>query len=557
MTRPWRVPGSTEVRELHDGRCGRTALARVHGESGGLVVVRYVPAGLLIHRRRAEAFQTDLERLAGIDVPEVVRLRRYVKAKGFAAAYSRSASAVGGALVSDAVEGVALSRVLEVHGRLRASAALVVFHRILRALAAASDRELVHGDLRPAKVLIDGAGAVTVSGFGLAALTAGAPEVRAPELWRGDGAATPAADVYAAACVFHMCLTGDLPFPVVQLFSLMARHTTAPVPMTAVPGPLRPLLADGLTKNPALRPGARTLASAVERVAVTELGPHWKTRGTAALRNLAAPLLEELPPPVSTPLADAERATPSPTRSTPPPRPQRWPRYQPQSRPQRGSQPQDQPRPLFRPQSEPLFRPQPQPRPQYQPPSQARSQLPPRSRARSQLPPRSRPPATPFVGRRRVLGRAKRVRGLVVAGVGAAAILYGVSQLFGGDGGRCGIMPQGRASSMASDPPSTAQGGVCPAAGGLSLSPSSGDIHTRITVSGSGVVANGKVEVTFYLDSMGSVPTDSRGCFRATFAIPDQEFYGSFPGSRFDVRVAEYSSGGDYHELSSSFLITC
>ncbi|MGI5143264.1 serine/threonine protein kinase [Streptomyces sp. CA-106110] len=520
------------MRELHDGRCGRTALARVHGESGGLVVVRYVPAGLLIHQRRAEAFQADVERLAGIDVPEVVRLRRYVKAKGVAAAYSRSVSAVGGALVSDAVEGVALSRVLEVHGRLRASAALVVFHRILRALAAASDRGLVHGDVRPAKVLIDGAGAVTVSGFGLAALTIGAPGVRAPELWRGAGAATPAADVYAAACVFHMCLTGDLPFPLVQLFSLMARHTTAPVPMTAVPGPLRPLIADGLTKNPELRPGARMLASAVERVAVTELGPHWKARGTAALRNLAAPLLEELPAPVPAPLADAERATPPPAQSTTPP-----------------------PVPLFRPDPRPLFRPQPQPRPQPGP------QHEPRSRPRPQLPPRPRPPAAPFVGRRRVLGRARLIFRLAVLGAGVAGILYGVSQLFGGDGGLFGLMPQGpassrpsdspstaqgRASSRPSDSPSTAQGGVCPAAGGLSLSPSSGDIHTRITVSGSGVVANGKVEVIFHTNPMGSVPTDSRGCFRATFPIPNQEFYGHFPGAQFDVHVTEYSSGDVY-----------
>ncbi|MDX2709905.1 hypothetical protein PV350_45025, partial [Streptomyces sp. PA03-6a] len=327
VTRPWQLPGSTEVRELHQGRCGRTVLARVDGEGGGLVVVRYVPARLLIHRQRGEAFRADVGRLAGIDVPEVVRLRRYVQAKGLVSAYSRSVGAVGGALVSDAVAGVALSRVLEAHGRLRAPAALVVFHRMLWALAAASGHGLVHGDLRPAKVLVGGAAAVSVSGFGLAALTEGAPGVRAPELWRGDGAATAAADVYAAACVFHTCLTGDLPFPAVQLFSVMAGHTTAPVPMTAIPGPLRPLLADGLTKNPALRPDAGRLAIAVERVAARELGPNWDARGTAVLRNLAAPLLGETLTPAPALLAGAGRTSPSPARSAPAPRP--TPRPQP------------------------------------------------------------------------------------------------------------------------------------------------------------------------------------------------------------------------------------
>jgi hypothetical protein len=65
--------------------------------------------------------------------------------------------------------------------------------------------------------------------------------------------------------------------------------------------------------------------------------------------------------------------------------------------------------------------------------------------------------------------------------------------------------------------------------------------------------------VIFHTDSIGFVPTDSRGCFRLTFAIPDQEFYGSFPGSRFDVHVTEYSSGGDYQANGpgrQSFLIT-
>ncbi len=127
VTRPWRLPRSTEVREVRRGRYGRTVLARLDGEAGevgevgDLVAVRYIPAGLLIHRPRAEAFWTDVARLTGLEAPEAVPFRQYVHAPGFTAAYTRSAGAVeavGGALVSDAVEGVTLSRVLDRHGAL-------------------------------------------------------------------------------------------------------------------------------------------------------------------------------------------------------------------------------------------------------------------------------------------------------------------------------------------------------------------------------------------------------------------------------------------------------
>lgn len=296
MYRPWRLPGSSEVRALGRGRCGRTVLARLDGPAAELVVVRYVPAGPLIHRPRAAAFHADVARLAGLRVPAVVPFLRYVPVRRVAAAYARSAGAVGGALVSHAVEGVSLARVVERHGALPTAAAFVVFRRVLSALNAAHDRGLVHGDLRPAKVLIDRTGSVAVTGLGLAALTTGPPALRAPELWRGPGTATPAADVYAAACLFHLCLTGRLPFPERELFTLMCRHTTAPVPSEGVLIPLRGTHAAGLTKDPALRPPARALLGRLVWTAEAEyFGRDWKERGRAQLRSVVTPLVEALP----------------------------------------------------------------------------------------------------------------------------------------------------------------------------------------------------------------------------------------------------------------------
>ncbi|MGW3143656.1 MULTISPECIES: protein kinase domain-containing protein [Streptomyces] len=326
VTRPWRLPRWTEVRELHTGRCGRVVLAwpaHESGDDGGAsagspavtrapgaghgparpAVVRYVPALPLIHRPREAAFLADVRRLAGLRVPEAAVPYRFVAAPAFRTAYERSAVAVGGALISDAVEGVTLARLLDRHAALSGPAAAVLFRGVLRALAGAHERGTAHGDLRPGKVLVGADGTVTVTGLGLAALTTGAPELRAPELWRGTGEATHQADVYAAACVLYRCLTGGPPFPVPQLFSLMARHTTAPVPLAAIPRPLRALLAAGLTKDPELRPRAASLLAEMQRPTSGD----WEETGRSELGALAAPMVEPLPrtpprtPPASQP----------------------------------------------------------------------------------------------------------------------------------------------------------------------------------------------------------------------------------------------------------------
>lgn len=341
VTRPWRLPRWTEVRELHSGRCGRVVLAWPAYESGDdgdvsagspavtraatratgggpaparPAAVRYVPARPLIHRPREAAFQADVRRLAGLRIPEAAVPYRFVQAPAFRSAYERSAVAAGGALISDAVEGVTLARLLDRHGALSGPAAAVLFRAVLRALAAAHERGTAHGDLRPGKVMVGADGTVTVTGLGLAALTTGAPELRAPELWQGTGDATHQADVYAAACVLYRCLTGRPPFLVPQLFSLMARHTTAPVPLTGIPRPLRELLAAGLTKDPQLRPRAAALLAEMQRPASGD----WEETGGAELGALAAPMIEPLPrtPPRTPPAARPPLRPAGPARPT-------------------------------------------------------------------------------------------------------------------------------------------------------------------------------------------------------------------------------------------------
>ncbi len=97
---------------------------------------------------------------------------------------------------------------------------LAIGAAVADALAEAHKRGIVHGELRPSCVLVDGKGEVRVSDFRIAASLAAfsartaasaAPRgtfYRAPEVTRG-GAPDPFGDIYALGCLLHEASTGD------------------------------------------------------------------------------------------------------------------------------------------------------------------------------------------------------------------------------------------------------------------------------------------------------------------------------------------------------------
>ncbi|WP_202638132.1 serine/threonine-protein kinase [Bailinhaonella thermotolerans] len=288
----WAVSGYDEVRELAAGGGGRVVLA-VHRGTGVPVVVRYLGGA-----RRGEEFlarfRDEARLLAGLDVPEVVRVYEYAEALA------------GAALVTEAVDGAPLRRLLAGGEAAGPEAALVVWERVLRGLAAAHALGVPHRDCRPGNVLVRADGEVKLADTGLAVPdarigVAGAPPYLAPERWAagvgsaadlyGDAAAglyagSAAADVYAATAVFHACLTGVPPYRAGSLAELRRLHESAPVPLAAVPAPLRPLVEAGLAKDPAERPSAADLAGRVEAAAAAAYGERWRARGRGDLSEL-------------------------------------------------------------------------------------------------------------------------------------------------------------------------------------------------------------------------------------------------------------------------------
>ena len=112
--------------------------------------------------------------------------------------------------------------------------------------------------------------------------------------------ASPASDVYAATATFYECLTGHPPFRG-ETTDLVRQHQTEPVPLEPVPGPLRPLVAAGMAKNPGDRPSdATTFVTELNAAASRGYGRDWQDRGRSHLAEAAlllAALWPSGPPP--------------------------------------------------------------------------------------------------------------------------------------------------------------------------------------------------------------------------------------------------------------------
>ena len=114
----------------------------------------------------------------------------------------------GGTLVADRLRG----------GALPLGFVLTVGARVASALAAAHGNDILHGDLKPANILLSDEGEAFLADFGVARLVGDTttqafhtPGYAAPELWRGEQG--PEADVWALGATFAALLTGRLPGP--------------------------------------------------------------------------------------------------------------------------------------------------------------------------------------------------------------------------------------------------------------------------------------------------------------------------------------------------------
>jgi YVTN family beta-propeller protein len=119
------------------------------------------------------------------------------------------------------IEGGDLRQLIDREGPLPPRRAINLLAQVADALDAAHAAGIVHRDVKPHNILVEGdraylsdfglAKAVDESGAASTASVVGTAQYMSPEQWRGDSIG-PAADVYSLGCVLYESITGIAPF---------------------------------------------------------------------------------------------------------------------------------------------------------------------------------------------------------------------------------------------------------------------------------------------------------------------------------------------------------
>jgi predicted Ser/Thr protein kinase len=144
-------------------------------------------------------------------------------------------------IVFEFVDGENLKELVQRTGPLPARRAVELGVAIADALAFAHDHDLVHRDVKPQNVLLNGDGEAKVTDFGIArsldvehgvtqtGTVLGTSNYLSPEQASGKSV-TPATDVYSLGIVLYELLTAEVPFPGENFVAVAMKHINEPPP---------------------------------------------------------------------------------------------------------------------------------------------------------------------------------------------------------------------------------------------------------------------------------------------------------------------------------------
>ncbi|WP_063749667.1 bifunctional serine/threonine-protein kinase/ABC transporter substrate-binding protein [Streptomyces xylophagus] len=225
------------------------------------------------------------------------------------------------------VPGPSLAEAVDGLGPLPSDTVVSLGARLAEALGELHAVDLVHRDVKPGNILLvpDGPRLIDfgiAKGAGATALTApdaviGTPGYLSPEQTRTRGGEVgPASDLFSLGCVLSYAATGRRPFGTGEAPAVLYRTVHEPADRTGLdqlPPPLRSVIDGCLAKNPALRPTAAAVHSALtddkHRDNTLSTGTDWLPPAVLRLvaersaRALDPPPRTEGPEPLNTPTA--------------------------------------------------------------------------------------------------------------------------------------------------------------------------------------------------------------------------------------------------------------
>jgi len=263
----------TIERELTGGGMSRVFVAREHA-LGREVVIKVLPPELAAGVNR-DRFRQEVQLAARLSHPYIVPLLHageHGQLLWFTMPY---------------IDGESLKARIERDGPLPVNEVVRLLHDVVEALAYAHSRGVIHRDIKPGNILLDGRHAL-VTDFGVAkALTAalsfgpghttsgmaiGTPAYMAPEQLAADPTADQRVDIYAVGLLAYEMITGASPFSAKSPTATMtAQLTRVPDPLHLarpdVPPALSELIQHCLAKSPDDRPNdAKAVLDDLDRI---------------------------------------------------------------------------------------------------------------------------------------------------------------------------------------------------------------------------------------------------------------------------------------------------
>jgi hypothetical protein len=142
--------------------------------------------------------------------------------------------------------------------------------QVARALTAAHEVDVVHGNVTPGNVLVADNGTVKITGFG----GAGSDAYVSPEIADG-GPATAASDVFSLGATLFAAVEGEPPFGTGDRESCLRRIRSSRGEIPVRAGALKPVLEALLQRDQNIRPTAAEAGEMLDRVASGLTVPAW------------------------------------------------------------------------------------------------------------------------------------------------------------------------------------------------------------------------------------------------------------------------------------------
>ncbi len=201
-------------------------------------------------------------------------------------------------LIMEYVPSLSLQRVVQVEGPMPPAEVAKIGLAVLDALNAAHDAGVLHRDVKPDNVLLANDGRVMLSDFGLASLdtdgkatrsgTLGTPQYVAPERAR-HGISTREADLWSLGATMYAAVEGRSPYQRESVLETLAALAIDPPDPMRLAGPLEPVIAGLLQRDPADRTHPDRLADQLRAVmSGTAPVPRQATPRQATPRSVAA-----------------------------------------------------------------------------------------------------------------------------------------------------------------------------------------------------------------------------------------------------------------------------